>query len=419
MKMKLVIIMLILMEQLSAISLGECLSACENEYSLKENLDIITQSAEAYDSALRSSYYPQIYLAGSFRGQSESTEIEFEGLPFQVELPEQPQESWNLAMQMNQVIYDGGSIKRQRSINTFSSNAQSSAIESSILERKLETASLYYGYMICSKQKEILELHKTDLNLELEKVKVTVEAGLLDNSSIYQIEEQQLKLTEEILDLEYQLADLGKKLEILTGLEITDGMQFEPVNDVVGFPDEIHVPELSVLQSRKQIEMEQTKLSGSGLLPQVRMTASAAYGSPGFDMFSENPHGYYQATINLSWKIWDWNIKKMQIKLHQFQAKSCDNEINAVEERLEMKISECDTEITKYAKRLLILEERLKLFERLSKDRERKHIAGTVSSYEYLQQLNRHRSCELERASVRLQKEFSAIKKLLIMGGSL
>lgn len=415
----LTIIVLIFAMRLTALTLKECLEASERNCTIKDNLKTYSDMEEMEMQMVQSGYFPQLYLGSNYHLQSESTEVALSGLPFEVDFPEQTQYGWSFSFQMQQLVYDGGIIKRKKKLNSLQKAVQRLGIEGQILHRKLNTAAYYYGILISQRQMDILELHNKYLTAELAKANAVLKAGMIEKTSILQLEEQKLQISEEMITLEHKKSDYLHKLESLTGETILKVFSALPELEEIIYPSAARSPELEITKVKRDMELEQSKLSGSGLLPKVNIAAMAGYGTPGYDIFSDDPHDYYQASINLSWYFWDWYSRSKKMKLHKQQAEVHKRELTEGEENLQLRIDECDMEIVKYNERLEILKERSLLLKKVSDDYASKLAAGTVSSSEYLQQFRSYKSCELEIAALELQKEFTAVKKLLIMGGTL
>ncbi len=413
------LILLLIPLWLSSITLPECLEQGDSHFTVNANTEIYNELNFKSDQAIKSRWYPQFNISGNYNDQSESTEIDLGELPFAVDFPRQETNSYSLSLEMQQVLYDGGNISRQRKLSDLQYQSRIQESEAEKLQRHLLITSLYYQIMLSQSLQQILNLHKDNLAAELRKVSAEIEAGVLDSNNSLLIQEQLWKLAEEITGVNYRLREYLSKLNRLTELSLDENCQFENYQAELFFPDEIIRPELQNLNILTQMELTQSRIAGSGLLPRLAFNASYSWGNPGYDIFSDKAHTYYRAGINLSWQLWDWRVHHREQAIHWKQAQALQNSQTDKKEMIELTVLEKENEINKLIENLKIQTERRDLLQQIVENYQQKLEAGMISAEDYLQQSNKLREIELEQSATELQVSFQKVMQLFIMGGEL
>lgn len=371
------------------------------------------------DRSLQSKWYPQLQLQANYITKSESTELDLGETPFSLTMPEQDKSSYELSLDLQQLLYDGGIVSKRRKLADLGTQISILEVQAGILQRRVLITSLYYQMLLAQRQQEILALHKANLAAELRKVEAGINAGVLDKTSSLLIQDQLLQLASETFKIDYLYKECQEKLSTLTALEFSDDERLEIYDAELFMPAEIARPELEILKKRKEMELSQTRLSGSGMLPQLTANAAYTWGNPGYDIFSEDAHSYYRAGINLHWQVWDWQSNKRTRTQHQKQAKALENNYSVQMQAIELAVIEKDIQIERLSENLIIQSERQALLCQITASYAAKLEEGIISAEDFLQQFNKQKEIELEQSAVELEISFQKLLRLFLMGGEL
>ena len=419
MNKSILIILLILPLMLSAITLSQCLSAAEENYATNPNQEIYRQMLSLNTKSIQSKWYPQFNLSGNYTGKSESTQLDMGGLPFEVTMPMQDKTNYEVALNLAQTLYDGGMISRNLKLANLRTESSILGVRAGLLERKTMVTSLYFQMLLAQRRKEILALHKENLSAELRKVEAGISAGILDKNSSLLMQDQLWQLAEETCKVNYLYQECQQKLSSITTLQFTETDSLEYYNSELIIPAEINRPELEIMNIKKEMELTQTRLAGSGMLPQISASAAYAWGNPGYDIFSEEAHSYYRVGIYLNWQLWDWHSRKHARNLHQKQAETLENNYSVQKQAIELSLIEKDNQIERLQENLIIQSERKALLSQITVSYAHKLEEGIISTEDYLQQFNKHKEIELQQSASELEISFQRILKIFIMGGEL
>ena len=413
------LILILLPVMLAATTLTQCLQAAEDNYAAKPNQKIFEQIQDITTRSLHSKWYPQFNLTANYTGKSESTQIGLGTLPFEVSFPEQEKTSYEIALNLQQVLYDGGTISRNLKLSDLRTESSILEVEAGMLQRRTQVTSLYYRMLLAQRQQKILALHKENLAAELRKIEAGISAGVIDKTSSLLIQDQLWQLADETFKINYLYEECQQKLSKLTALEFTLEDSLENYDSELYLPEEIIRPELEILELKKEMELAQTNLSGSGILPQVSASAAYSWGNPGYDIFSDESHTYYRVGVYFNWQLWDWQSNQRSRKLHNLQAEAIENNRSVQQQAIELALIEKDSEIERLQKTLKIQSERRNLLTRITASYEAKLVEGIISCEDYLQQFNKQKEIELQLSASELEISFQRILKIFIMGGEL
>jgi len=404
---------------LAAINLTQCLQAAEDNYAASPNQEIFEQIQNINARSLHSKWYPQFNLSANYTGKSESTEINLGTLPFEVSFPEQEKTSYEIALNLQQVLYDGGTISRNLKLSDLRTESSILEVKAGMLQRKAQVTSLYYMMLLAQRQQKILALHKEDLAGELRKVEAGISAGIIDKTSSLLIQDQLWQLADETFKINYLYEECQQKLSKLTAIEFTLEDSLENYDSELYIPTGIIRPELEILDKKQEMELAQTSLAGSGILPQVSASAAYAWGNPGYDIFSDEAHTYYRVGVYFNWQLWDWQSNQRSRKLHSLRAEAIENNRSVQQQAIELALIEKDSEIERLRETLKIQSERRDLLTRITASYEAKLEEGIISCDDYLQQFNKQKEIELQQSASELEISFQRILKIFIMGGEL
>jgi outer membrane protein TolC len=400
-------------------TLPQCLNAAEENYAASPNQEIFRQMQNLNTKTLNSKWLPQLNLSASYISKSESTQLDLGDIPLNLSIPEQEKSSYELSMNVQQMLYDGGIVSRKRQLAELRTQSSILKVKAGLLQRRVLITGLYYQMLLAQRQQEILALHKANLAAELRKVEAGINAGVLDKNSSLLIQDQLWQLASETFKIDYLYQECQEKLSSLTALEFTEADRLENYDAELVIPAEITRPELEIMNKQKEMELSQTRLSGSGMLPQIAANAAYAWGNPGYDIFSDDAHSYYRAGINFNWQLWDWHSNKRAREQHQKQAEAIENNYSVQKQAIELTLIEKDFWIERLRENLIIQSERQALLSQITTSYAAKLEEGIISAEDFLQQFNKQKEIELEQSASELEVSFQKILRLFIMGGEL
>src|SRR5574339_258341 len=150
------------------LSLQKAYELAQQNYPLIKQRDLIRQTAGLSIENLSKGFLPQLSLSGQATYQSAVTEPKITGGGAFIEILTKDQ--YKVLADVNQLIYDGGSIKQQKNIQQLSDDVEQQKVEVELYKLKERINQLFFGVLYLDEQLKQVELVKTDLNNGIKRV---------------------------------------------------------------------------------------------------------------------------------------------------------------------------------------------------------------------------------------------------------
>ena len=271
------------------LTLDECRTEVKKNFPLYGTKTTLENSFELKKKNLRTSYYPKMTLSAQATYQTDVTKfpLKFPSNPlFTVQTPEDPdKDRYQFQLDVKQLIYDGGLIKRQIVSERDSFRGDSLNVESELYKLNDTVDNLYFGILLLQEKERTLNISLDDLKSKLKTVESGVKNGVMLQTSM-------LILKAGILDVEQQISETAalkrSNVKILAGLmkkDISENTEF-------AMPDVRLTDENSGRIEYESFGNELRRLDNAAeaadakLMPKLYGFAQAGYSKPGLNMFS-------------------------------------------------------------------------------------------------------------------------------------
>ena len=294
------------------LSLEECHQTALDQSPLQNQKRLIVMQTNLQNEKLSTAHLPQFGLNGQGTWQSEV--ITFPSFPGGIEFPEIPKLQFNLGLNINQVIYDGGAVKQGKIMNAIGQQVQIQQIDVEVNKVKESINQLYFSILILDKNEEVINETLDELNSRLKVVKSGVDNGVVLSSSLDEFQKQILTLEQRVDQIKGSRAGLKRMLADWMGKENLDNIELVlpkemPAKIVNISPSKRPEYALFDLQ-RKQLEASK-EASKVKLMPKVSAFATGGIGQPNPLNFIEvDPSAYLRTGIMVAWTPWDWKSSK-------------------------------------------------------------------------------------------------------------
>jgi outer membrane protein TolC len=371
------------------LSLDSCIQMAKRNYPLIKQNNLIEESEKNMASADSKNWLPKLTFISKANYQSEV--ISFAGKTF-------PNDSYLTAIDLDQTLFDGGVIKQQKQLDKL--NSETDLLKNEVELYKLidRINQLYSTILLTRENINVLSIYKDDIANKKTILSASVKNGLTLQSSLDELEAEELKTEQTITEGKNNIAALYQSLGMFVNKTLDDNttLSTEPIiNTSKG--DEINRPELKLFDSQKAIWDTRHKLTTRYALPKISIGAEGAYGRPGPNFLNQDLRFFGQAGISLKWNIgsiYGLGNEKQSIKLNkemidvqkeifEFNLKSTmlsqTAQINSLKEMIE--------------KDKLIIEKRKSIKETASTQL----ANGSITTTDYLTQSNAEMQAELNQ----------------------
>ena len=360
---------------------------------------------------------PQLAFNGSASHQSDVTQIALK-LPG-ASVPTPPKDRWQATLDLQQVVYDGGSIAARQSVERARLAESSAAVDAALYRLRGEVNGTFFSaYLLQERTREFdALLGDLEARLQLARARVVNGAALPRDTSAIVAEQLRAVLARDEA-VSARRASIAV-LERLTGRTIAEPSVFALpalALEVARSRDEGRVEALRARPEFAQFARTRERLEREAALthvenrPRVLAFGQAGLGRPGLNQFRTDPDEFWQAGLRIEWRPWTWRSADRASESLRLQQRIVTTEERALADQLARAV-ESDLAVMQRLQQALVSDARLVA---LRVDIERQARAqfteGAITGAEYVETrtdvveanltLQRHRA-ELAQAEAR------------------
>ncbi|MBK9981348.1 MAG: TolC family protein [Saprospiraceae bacterium] len=382
------------------ITLDECLKLATDNYPLAKQKGYLQSMGENNQKGINGSWLPQINFNLKATYQSEVPSFNFEGFPVIVF----PKDQYSFGLQVNQAIFDGGLSNQQKNTDKANTVTEIQKNEVELYKIKEKILQLYGNILLTKENIEVLNSYTRDIESRQLKMSSSVRNGMMLQSDLDELDAVMLKTDQSKIDVASRLKMLCQLLSLFINHTVDENTSFADLP--VGIEDlngDIIRPELKLFSLQQGLLEERIKLSASKTHPKLSAFGDGAFGRPGFDFLNQKMRLYGLVGLSLTWNVsslynlsYDKNNLMIQQKmideqreLFQLNVKSSLIQQNGEIERISQ-MSKIDDSII--AKRVSI-----------SKTKANQLDNGTITSSDYLSELNEEKQATLAQRMHQIQ----------------
>lgn len=318
-------------------TLEECQELAQKNYPAISQRGLIEKLAEFNISNARRNWLPQVSLSAQATYQSEvptfpkvftdlssQLGVHFDGLP---------KDQYKAAIQVDQVIWDGGLIKAQVEAARAEGEVSYKNWESEMYAVGERVNQLYFGSLLLQENLRTADLLIEELERNYKMIESMVQFGTADKNDLDLMRVEILGARQQRSDLAATKRAYMSMLSLMTASEIGDSATLvkpDPITRAVS--SEIARPELAAFDAQLNLLAAQRKAINASVMPQIGAFIQGAYANPGLDMFGSMIKNewspYFIAGVKLQWNLGGFYTKKN--RLSQIELNS--NRVNLLRE---------------------------------------------------------------------------------------
>lgn len=385
-------------------------------FPLAGNIAVQQQVYELKSDNLAAQYLPSLSLAAQATYQSETIKIPLPAtLP--ISIPEPYNDQYSVTLSLNQLIYDGGTISAQRTIDATQRRVDEKSVEVQMYALKQQINEAYFSLLLLQEREKSLALLEQEIKEKLEVLNSRVRNGVVLRGSVDALSAELLKLRQNRRDI-----TTGKR----SALDALSGLLNEKLGDatVLALPD-FSPPEDTVLKNRPEYVLyeatreriaENAELIDTKYLPKVAGFVQASYARPGVNPFGRDFEFYYIAGLRLNWAPWDWNTGSREKEILALQQRVVENQRDAFVTQTSIALNRERNDIGRLQEMLRTDDEIIALRERIVQQTSSQLENGVVTATDYLTELNAFAQAQLDRETHRIQLVKATINYLTTLG---
>lgn len=387
MKQYLIILLLFLnvLHPLTAqLTIEECYNKAKENYPLIKQYHLIENTKNYNLSNASKGYLPQVTFSAKASYQSEVTEIPI-SIP---NIKGISKDQYGATIDINQVIWDGGSIKsKKENIRTFSE------IEKKNLEADLYTINervnqVFFGVLLLDAQLKQNKLYQKELQRNYKQMSSWIENGIANQADLNAIKVEQLKAIQNENQLFHTKKAYLDILSALIGEKLNENISLIRPEKPSYINTSIQRPELELFKAQiKNLEAQNQEIN-AGLMPKLSLSLKGGYGRPGLNMLENDFSAYYIAGINLSWNFSNLYSNKNDKQKIQNNRTSVLTQQETFLFNTNLDIYQKQSEINKYNDQLKYDDDIILLRSSIKESSEVKMANGTISGTDLMRDIN-------------------------------
>lgn len=304
-----------------SLSLGECYRSARDYFPLIRRQGLYDELAELQAENTAARLLPSLSASGQFLYQSDVPELPFQASGMTT--PEVARDQYKAAVNVEQIVYDGGRTSAQVAAERAALDVESEQIEIEFHKRKERINEAYFGALLQEAALANLTLLRDEIQARMKALGAHVREGLSAAGRVEVLEVELLNIDQQVSDARSGRRASLAVLESLTGLQIGEetallvpdfsSLDFA-VEGVQAFLDKGAGrrvsggrPEYRVFDLNRRHLERRRDLSERRNRPTVTSFATAAYGRPpGMNIFENSLGPYLSLGAAVRWPIWDW-----------------------------------------------------------------------------------------------------------------
>ena len=309
MKKKIISFVLIMMATaIQAQTLEECQLAAEKNYPMIKQYDLISQTTQLTVKNIMKGWLPQIAIAAQATYQSdvtswpESMKGTFQQLG--INMKGLSKDQYKVGIDLQQTIYDGGTISSLRSVARQEEKVQKAQVETNLYQVRKRVNEMYFSLLLLNEQIKLNDDVKALLLSSEKKLASMLKGGTIATSDFENIRAERLSVEQQNESLKSQQQMLQHLLSTFCGIKVSNIQKPAPFETTISSNKR---PEMLLFDNQLQLSSVKEKALNSQVRPKLGVFAQGFYGYPGLNMFEDMMNRKWSLNgmvgVKLSWNV--------------------------------------------------------------------------------------------------------------------
>ncbi|WP_455050464.1 TolC family protein [Hoylesella nanceiensis] len=309
MKKKIISFALIMMATaIQAQTLEECQLAAEKNYPIIKQYDLISQTTQLTVKNIMKGWLPQIAIAAQATYQSnvtswpESMKGTFQQLG--INMKGLSKDQYKVGIDLQQTIYDGGTISSLRSIARQEEKIQKAQVETNLYQVRKRVNEMYFSLLLLNEQIKLNDDVKALLLSSEKKLASMLKGGTIATSDFENIRAERLSVEQQNESLKSQQQMLQHLLSTFCGIKVSNVQKPAPFETTISTNKR---PEMLLFDNQLQLSSIKEKALNSQVRPKLGIFVQGFYGYPGLNMFEDMMNRKWSLNgmvgVKLSWNV--------------------------------------------------------------------------------------------------------------------
>ena len=399
-------------------TLEECQRAAEQNFPLIRQYGLIEKTTDLNVANIQKGWLPQVSASAQATLQSDVPAFpdEFQKLYQQMGITMEglERDQYRVGIDVQQTVYDGGSIKSQKEIARRQGELQSRQNEVTMYNVRRRVNEMYFSLLLINEQIQLNADLQTVLEGNEKKLAAMLKGGTASESDWQNVKAERLNVVQQMTGLKSQRTALKRMLSTFCAMEVNRLVKPE-IPENTGSTVNLR-PELKTIDAQLRLADAKEKALDATLMPRLGVFAQGYYGYPGYNMFED------MTGRKLSWNgiigaRLTWNIGALYSRKNdkaKLQAERETAEANRERFLLDNKMEQIqqNENISRYRQLMIDDEEIISLRSSIRKAAESKLAHGIIDVNDLVREINSENKARVEQCihEIEMLKEIYNLK---------
>lgn len=392
------------------LTLNQCYKLVKENYPTAKQIDLLQQKSNFEIDAINKDKLPKLNLIAQGTYQNQVTYI-----PNPTIEPVN-NDQYRANLDVNQLIYNGGSIDANSKLKTAQTKTQQQQVEVNLYQLKSRINQIYFSILLLQEQNDLLISKQKQLISKIAEVKTGIKFGAILPASEKVLEAENLKVKQQLATILYDKKRLFENLSALTYTTISDNTILDKTAVNRNTSAENNRPELQFFQLQNdQIEASKNVISKT-TIPKINVFGTAGYGNPGLNMIDNSFQPIFLVGLRANWNVFDWNKTQSEKQALAVSADIVASEKEAFLLNNNMQLQDINNEIQKLETIIASDVEIINLREDVVKASDAQLKNGVITTSEYLIEFTNLYEAKTNQKIHEIQLELAKANFLVING---
>jgi len=400
----------------SSVSLDSCISWAYTHFEYESQALAYRESAELADKNASKNWYPKFSLDANATYQNENIELALPPIAG-FESPQVPLNFNRVLVNFNQAIYDGSVTANQRKLEQSKYSILEEKVETEKIKVKSKVTGIYMSILLTADNTALLESKRKVVAERLKVIQSASEFGSVTPVTIKSLEAEILKIDQQIIETEHTRISLYLSLSEISGKEIPETADLIKPQPFISFDNNVeNRPEIKLLNM--QIENFELQKGMIGTNRNVRINAFGNIGGgyPGYNIFKDEVAPMALIGIKLQWNIIDYGKVKNEKQILTLNQRITLSEQSRARTQFVTELKTQQQEVKKMQDLLSKDDQMITLRTEISKIKAAELENGTITSTDYIAELNQEEEAKLNQKLHELKLILAELNYLTIQG---
>ena len=292
-------------------TLEQCQLAAERNYPLIRQYDLISKTTDLTVANIQKGWLPQVSASAQATLQSDVTafpdQIQKVYQQMGIDMEGLRKDQYRVGIDVQQTVYDGGSIKSQKEIVRQQGEVQSAQNEVTMYNVRKRVNEMYFGLLLIDEQIKLNSDLQELLSANEKKLASMYKSGTAAESDYQSVKAERLNVMQQATGLQSQRQALIRILSAFCGIEVKRAEKPNYQLSTVKSQLEVRRPELKAIDAQLRLADAQEKALDAALMPKLGVFAQGFHGYPGYNLF-EDMMGHKWSLNGMIGARLTWNI---------------------------------------------------------------------------------------------------------------